>query len=258
VAMPAGVSGFEAVSFRTSDGLTIRGWLGEGGDSKKGVILLHGYRGDRGHMAGHAKFLRAAGWATLSYDARGCGESDGDVISCGWFERHDLTAAIRFMKKRGFTELACIGISQGGATILYAADSLDPAVKAVVVVSTYDNIEKAVDNRCRHYVGLPGWLAASLLLPFAEGELGVTRDRLDPAAGISRVDRPVFVVSGSDDTRTLAEDTRRLFAAAREPKRLWLIPGADHEDLHTYAGAEYERRVTEFLGSCEFEVVSRK
>ena len=32
-----------------------------------------------------------------------------------------------------------------------------------------------------------------------------------------------------------------------EPKQLWLVPGAAHVDLDRFAGAEYERRVLDFL-----------
>ena len=42
---------------------------------------------------------------------------------------------------------------------------------------------------------------------------------------------------------------RAMFAAAREPKELWLIDGAQHQDLHAYAGEEYETRVLRFFSA---------
>jgi fermentation-respiration switch protein FrsA (DUF1100 family) len=38
-----------------------------------------------------------------------------------------------------------------------------------------------------------------------------------------------------------------LFERAPQPKALWLVDGAAHQNLHRHAGAEYERRVLEFL-----------
>jgi len=42
-------------------------------------------------------------------------------------------------------------------------------------------------------------------------------------------------------------DTQRLYAAAREPKELWLIPDAAHVDYLRTSGAEYQRRVLAFF-----------
>ena len=43
------------------------------------------------------------------------------------------------------------------------------------------------------------------------------------------------------------EETERVFAAAREPKRFWLIENSEHARGWQFAGAEYERRVTDFF-----------
>ena len=68
-----------------------------------------------------------------------------------------------------------------------------------------------------------------------------------PIDRISRVRCPVFVISGTADDRTTPAQTKALFAKAPDPKQLWLVPGAAHVDLDRFAGAEYERRVLEFL-----------
>jgi fermentation-respiration switch protein FrsA (DUF1100 family) len=38
-----------------------------------------------------------------------------------------------------------------------------------------------------------------------------------------------------------------LYAAAGDPKELWVIPGADHGGTLAAAGSEYEKRVGEFF-----------
>jgi uncharacterized protein len=55
------------------------------------------------------------------------------------------------------------------------------------------------------------------------------------------------MISGTRDQHTPIEETRALFAAAAAPKELWAVDGAAHVNLHRFAGAEYERRVSEFL-----------
>jgi len=41
--------------------------------------------------------------------------------------------------------------------------------------------------------------------------------------------------------------SERLFAQAPEPKELYIVPGANHNNLATVAGDDYLHRVREFL-----------
>jgi fermentation-respiration switch protein FrsA (DUF1100 family) len=58
---------------------------------------------------------------------------------------------------------------------------------------------------------------------------------------------PVLVVGGSEDLRTTLADTKRLFNAAVEPKELWIVKGASHEDFHAFTPDKYERRIFAFI-----------
>jgi uncharacterized protein len=240
--------GYEDVAFRTSDSLTIRGWYVPPRDSGGPVvILLHGYTGNRTHMLGKMWLLHEAGIGSLLYDARGCGESDGELVSMGYYEVADLEGAMRYLQERGVRDIGCIGVSQGGATIALAAPRLR-GLKCAILESTYDDMENAIDRRFRNYLGLPGWLGASLMVPIAEWRLGCTTRGIAPVDRIGDLPCPILVMSGASDTRVWPEDTERLFDAAREPKQLWLVPGADHEDLQAAAPVEYRERVLEFIG----------
>jgi fermentation-respiration switch protein FrsA (DUF1100 family) len=60
---------------------------------------------------------------------------------------------------------------------------------------------------------------------------------------------PVLLIGGTLDRHTTVADTERLFAAAREPKELWLIPNAAHVDFLEFAGEAYRRRILAFLAA---------
>ena len=60
---------------------------------------------------------------------------------------------------------------------------------------------------------------------------------------------PSLVVGGTLDRHTTVADTEQLFAAAREPKELWLIPNAAHVDFLEFAGDAYRRRILAFLAA---------
>jgi len=42
-------------------------------------------------------------------------------------------------------------------------------------------------------------------------------------------------------------ESQALFDAAAEPKQLWIVPGAGHEDLRAFAPEAYEKKVLAFL-----------
>ena len=52
---------------------------------------------------------------------------------------------------------------------------------------------------------------------------------------------------GLDDETISPSDGEAIFAAAGEPKALWLIPGAGHSEGATAAPDEYRRRIVAFF-----------
>jgi fermentation-respiration switch protein FrsA (DUF1100 family) len=73
-------------------------------------------------------------------------------------------------------------------------------------------------------------------------------DRISPESVIGSLSPvPVLIIAGDGDELIPAENGRRLYAAAREPKELWIIPNALHGATLAAAGQEYERRVGEFF-----------
>jgi fermentation-respiration switch protein FrsA (DUF1100 family) len=238
----------EDITIASASGSTLHGWLGQSRPHRGVVVLMHGVRASRLMMVDRARFLQRAGYDVLLFDFQAHGESPGQTITFGWRESDDARAAVAFARAR-FTgeQVAAIGVSLGGAAVLLGREPLP--VDALVVESVYPTVEDAVSNRVHHYLGPLGAIAAPLLLCQLEPRLGVTPAQLRPIEGIARVRCPLFLMSGAEDHYTTVSETRLLFAGAREPKQLWIVPRAAHVDLHALATPEYERRVLGFLES---------
>src|SRR6185295_3992972 len=71
------------VSFATSAGQSVAGWLILGGAGLGAVLLVHSVRSDRREMVDRAKFLSRLGYAVLLIDLPSHGESPGSHISFG-------------------------------------------------------------------------------------------------------------------------------------------------------------------------------
>ncbi len=64
---------------------------------------------------------------------------------------------------------------------------------------------------------------------------------------IARVNTPLLVIGGDSDRIVPIEQTRRLYEAARHPKSLLVVGGADHNDDSLLAGREIIGGVLQFL-----------
>jgi alpha-beta hydrolase superfamily lysophospholipase len=216
-----------------------------GGDSPI-VLMAHGFRGDRVSLVARARRLVAAGYSVLLIDLQAHGETPGERITLGWREADDVRAARDWLRaRRGTRKLAFVGVSLGGAAVLLGPQ---PAgFDAVVLEAVYPRVTRAIENRIS--IRLPAVSAA--LAPFLtvqlEPRVGASAEELEPVRHIGKLGAPVLVVGGSRDEQTSAEETRELFAAAIEPRALWMVEGAGHQDFSRYDPAGYDAHVIAFL-----------
>jgi pimeloyl-ACP methyl ester carboxylesterase len=217
----------------------IAGSLRDLGPSTPVVLLLHGMGGDRRSTLPRARLLVAAGISVLLIDLQGHGETPGEHITLGWRESDDVRTAIEWLRERDpARRIGVIGVSLGGASFLLG--EAPPQVDALVLEAVHPRLRRAIENR----VGR--WFAPLMLLQ-VEPRLGVPIAILNPVHHIAAVDAPVLVVGGARDADTTEEETRALFAAACEPKELWIVPGAGHEDFARFDPEGYRQHVVGFL-----------
>jgi len=58
--------------------------------------------------------------------------------------------------------------------------------------------------------------------------------------------RPLLLIGGTDDDEIPAAMARDLYAAARDPKTLWIVPGARHGGYARAAPLDYPQRLVSF------------
>lgn len=235
----------ETLRIATDDGWVI-GWLVPGQTGAGVVLVMHGIGGNRNDLIARGRWLRRQGYGVLLLDLPSHGESSGGRVTYGWRESVGVKAALAELRRRFPEErIGVIGISLGAAALVYGQPR--PAPDAVVLESLYPDFESAIKNRLRLHLGPAGPLLAPLLLVQLPVRSGITADDLRPERFIAGLGAPLLIISGDQDSHATPADTQRLFAAAAEPKTLWLIPGAAHVDLYSHQGRTYEERVGGFL-----------
>lgn len=221
--------GSEEVSFRTQDGLRLAAWFLPGEDDGPAVLVLPGNAGNRAARAPLAEALAGSGLSVLLVDYRGYGGNPGTPSEAGLLA--DARAAVAYLAARPDVDPARIvyfGESLGAGVAVALA--VERPAAAIVLRSPFTSL---ADVARVHYPFLP----TGLLL----------RDRYAAIEQIGRVTTPILVVAGGEDRIVPVEQSRRLHDAAPEPKRLVVIPGADHNDYALLAGDRLVEEVLRFL-----------
>jgi pimeloyl-ACP methyl ester carboxylesterase len=121
------------VSFTTEDNVTIKGRLFGSGDTA--VVFAHMYPNDQQAWWGFASEVAGQGYAALTFDFRGYGETGGSK-DIAHIDR-DLAAAVTYLREQGYKRVILVGASMGGTAALKVAarDEFKGLVVGVVAVS---------------------------------------------------------------------------------------------------------------------------
>jgi len=225
-----GLTAVTAVSFPTTDGLTLNGWFVSHSSAPQfTTIVFNGNAGNRAFRAPLANALARANIAVLLFDYRGFGGNAGAPTEAGLTE--DARAARNYVVSRPDVDhrrVVYFGESLGTAVAVALAVEHPPA--ALILRSPFTSM---TDVGRHHYALLPvQWLL---------------RDRYMTIDRIGRVSAPVLIIGGNQDRIVPIEQTRRVFDAAGGPKSLLIINGADHNDQSLLAGREVIDGVLRFL-----------
>jgi pimeloyl-ACP methyl ester carboxylesterase len=238
----------ESVEIPAANGSTVQGWLVRGKPGGGAVLLLHSMRSNRLEMLSRARFLKDQGYSVLFIDLQAHGETAGDHITFGLREAENAEASVAYLRRIFPAErIGAIGASLGAAAIVLAKQNLK--LDAVILESLHPTIEEAVNNRLKLHFGEYGSILLPLVLWQLSFYLDTAPEQLSPVTRINDLNSPVLFISGTHDAHTTQAETERLYAAARFPKELWIVPGAWHFNMHSYAGREYEQRVSDFLAA---------
>jgi fermentation-respiration switch protein FrsA (DUF1100 family) len=88
---------------------------------------------------------------------------------------------------------------------------------------------------------------ASRLLPMIPADAVLEGERYESLARMGQVRCPLLVIHGTDDDLIPVDEGRALHEAAGEPRELYLVEGAGHNDVSMVAGRAYGDRVRRWL-----------
>jgi fermentation-respiration switch protein FrsA (DUF1100 family) len=212
----------------TSDKVLIHGWWRRVPEARFTVLYLHGNAGNLSHRADICQSISSAGASVLVIDYRGYGKSKGFPTLAGLVK--DGEAAYQWIERQGIPRERIIlhGESIGTGIAMQLASRLPSA--AVVLEAPFTSFNEMA-HRTLPFVG------PLFVRGFNNLEL------------VSTLRVPILVIHGSRDDIVPTEMGLRVFHAARQPKKLWLVREADHNTVRSVAGQEFARRLADFYSS---------
>jgi dipeptidyl aminopeptidase/acylaminoacyl peptidase len=244
---------YEDVSFMSSDGVALKGWLVKPKHPEKkspAIIICHGVGANRSDFTELSAFFSKRGYFVMQFDFRAHGESGGSRTSLGYHEQKDIIAALLFLKARTEIDSKRIGIygfSMGGSAAILAAAKTG-AFSAVVADSAFTSLRDQARDAITGFYHLPSFPFLQLSILGYELYFQTRVDNISPVSVITSIaPKPVLIIAGEGDKLIPADNGRKLHAAAQEPRELWIIPDAGHGGTLAAAGGEYEKRVGAFF-----------
>ena len=239
---------YEDLNFRAADGTRLSGWWIPSGNSRQTIVAVHGVGSNRGDVLAVAPFLHRAGFNVMLFDLRGHGDSGGHTVSFGVHEAEDVGAAVGVAAKYS-ESVGLYAFSMGGSAVLHDIGKNGlPQARAVVLDSTFAEFAPLARAQMAF---LPDNLARPLLKVlsfYAWLEIGSRIEDIAPRRYISQIaPRPLLLLHGTNDGLIAPQQAKWNFAAAREPKQLHWMQGANHCGGLTVEGDAYENRVANFF-----------
>ena len=257
----------EDLRFRTSDGLVLAGCYFKTRAPRRGVILFGlEFGSNRWAASPYCEFLREKGYDIFTFEMRGQGDSPAQESynPLQWvtnYEVRDFEAALAYLKSRPDRDergIGFFGFSKGGSAGLIAA-AHDPFIRCAVVdgvFATHLTMMPYMKKWLAIYTKRP-WIselilpcyyrwAARLALRKLSRKENCEFPHLEEALP-AFAPRPLLMIHGGADTYIKPFTTRKLFRLAGEPKELWMVEGAKHNQAFHMANGQYQKRVLDFF-----------
>ncbi len=220
---------YEEVWFSNREGRQLHGWYVPS-ESPITWLWFHGNGGNISHRVEELALVHhRLGVNVFIFDYQGYGRSEGLPSEQGTYR--DSRAALEYLNSRpdvAQDKIVYFGRSLGAAIAVELAGPHPPLGLALVAP-----FASLADMARLHYPLLPARL--------------LVRDRYNSLDPIRRVQRPLIVLHGEQDTTVPFSQGEKLFQAANHPKELHPLSGAGHNDTYLTGGEPYWEALSRFL-----------
>ena len=212
---------------------TLHGWWLPVAETDQVLLYFHGNGGNISSNLSHAQRFNSMGFSVLLIDYRGYGQSTGPFPSEARLYEDAAASWQYLVETRGIDpeQIVIYGHSLGGAIAIQLASQY-PGARALIVQGTFTSMRDMA--RLTWYDNLfpVDWLLTQ---------------RFDSIDRVPQLTLPLLFIHGDSDTTIPPTMSERLYEVASDPKELWIVADADHNNVAGIAGDAYRQHIQAFL-----------
>lgn len=239
------------VSIQAADAVVLKAWYIHPREfNGSAVVLLHGITDNREGVAGYGKLFLDRGYAVLLPDARGHGESGGDMATYGIKDSDDIHRWVSWIYQHDPPQ--CVygfGESYGAALMLQSL-AAESRYCAVAVESAFSSAREMSYERVSGPFRMRPWFGKTIARPAIESAViysriryGINLLRPNPLEAVKHSSVPVLLIHGENDRNISPHHSQLIAQAAPDHVQLWLVPNAWHTGAWAAAHQEFEERL---------------
>lgn len=240
----------ETVEIASTDGTRLIGHWRECEKAERVIIAMHGWRSSWTNDFGCiADFWYENGCNVLFAEQRGQGESGGDYMGFGMLERFDCLDWVNWVNETKDDQLPIYlcGTSMGAATVLMAAGlKLPENVHGIMADSGFTSAAAIWKHVAEDNLGISYGVYSTAANDLCRKKIQVGGDEYSTLDAMRECKVPIMLVHGTDDHFVPIEMTYENYKACTTPKKLFIVPGAEHCMSYLTDKDGYEKAVREF------------
>lgn len=241
------------------DGATLVGHWRPGKSPGRVILAMHGWRSSWHRDFGIvADFWYEHGCSVLFAEQRGQGSSGGEYMAFGMMERYDCLAWAQWLNRNVSATLPIYlaGVSMGATTVLMAsALAMPPNVRGIVADCGFTSPRAIWQHVARNNLHLPYGPRAALVDALCKRKIHMASGDCSTVEALKKSRIPVLFVHGTDDRFVPVEMTYENYKACAAPKRLFVVPGADHGGSYLRDRKGYEQAILDFWRENDTKIV---
>ncbi len=224
----------------------------ENKNSKKYIILVHGYRSNTIHnFAGIVKKYYDMGFSILMPDQRAHGRSDGNFITFGYNESIDMYNWGNYLIKLFGRDISIVynGISMGATTLtMMSGMNLPPNVKGIIADCGFSSAYDIFKHILKKDFGLPAFPILNIASVISDLVADFPFKECSAIEQVKKATVPMLFIHGTADVFVPHWMSIAVYNACNsKEKDLLLIGGAGHGMSYLTDTKTCEERIDTFL-----------
>ena len=211
------------------------------------VIYLHGNSSSRTEAIGQLKHLLPLNITVFAFDFCGCGKSEGNYISLGWYESDDVECVINYLKKTNkVNAIGLWGRSMGAVTALIYSSRDKNNLSAIVLDSAFYSLKKLIEELIEESIKIPNFIINSMVNTLQNTILEKANfdiNDIEPYLFAQKCSIPAFFCHGKNDTLINPHHCQDLYDLYPYEKKIAYLDG----DHNTTRDIEFKKSAALFF-----------